>query len=138
MKKKIAVISMTAVISLTAIFFCYLQFGREMDVGSSFSISSANYKEERINVILNKLVFTDSKEKTAETVIQHVLDNDFHSIRFSFDDGFPNELDVSVYKSDNDIQSGNLLFTFSYGLAYGETGAYDISQSEHMELKIYD
>lgn len=63
MKKKIAVISMTAVIALTAIFFCYLQFGREMDVGNSFSISSANYKEERINVILNKLVVTGSKEK---------------------------------------------------------------------------
>jgi len=129
---------MTAVIALTVIFFCYLQFGREMDVGNSFSISSANYREERINVILNKLVVTDSKEKTAETVIQHVLDNDFHSIRFSFDGGYPNELNVSVYKSNKDIQSGNLLFAFSYGLVDDETGAYDISQSEHMELKIYD
>ncbi len=138
MKKKIAVVSVIAVIALTAILFCYLQFGRKMDVRSSFSTSSANYKAERINVILNKLIVTGSQEKTAETVIQHVLNNDFHSIRFSFNGGYPNELNVSVYKSDKDIESGNLLFAFSYEQTDGETGAYDISQTEHMELKIYD
>ncbi|MCM1561929.1 MAG: hypothetical protein NC123_20725, partial [Butyrivibrio sp.] len=97
MKKKITVASVIAVTALTAILFCYLQFGRKMDIRSSFSVNSANYKAERINVILNKLIVTDSKEKTAETVIQHVLDNDFHSIRFSFNGGYPNDLNVSVY-----------------------------------------
>ena len=55
-----------------------------MDVRNSLSLSSSNYSEEKINVILNKVIATESKEEIAYSIIQKVLDNDFHTIKFSF------------------------------------------------------
>lgn len=101
-------------------------------------MNSSNYKQERINVILNKLIVTDCKEEIADTIIKKTLDNDFHTIRFNFDSGYPNTLNVSVYKTDKDIWSGNMLFSFSYEQIDGEIGEYDISQSEHMKLEIHE
>lgn len=101
MKKNLFAISVGIVLIGTV--FCYLQFGREIDVGNSFSMNSSNYKQERINVILNKLIVTDCKEEIADTIIKKTLDNDFHTIRFNFDSGYPNTLNVSVYKTDKDI-----------------------------------
>lgn len=136
MKKNLFAISVGIVLIGTV--FCYLQFGREIDVGNSFSMNSSNYKQERINVILNKLIVTDCKEEIADTIIKKTLDNDFHTIRFNFDSGYPNTLNVSVYKTDKDIRSGNMLFSFSYEQIDGEIGEYDISQSEHMKLEIHE
>ena len=134
MKKKILAISV--VIVLIGTYFYYLQFGREIDVGNSFSFNCSNYKQEHISVILNRLIVTDCKEEIANIIIRKVLDNDFHTIRFNFDCGYPNTLNVSVYKMEKDIRSGNMLFSFSYEQADEETGIYDISQSEHMKLEI--
>lgn len=136
MKKKIAII--IAVLVLLIIYIFYLQFGRNMDAVNSFSLNSANYKEENINVILNKVIVTENKEVIAKSIVQHILDNDFHTIKFIFDDGYPNQLKVSVYKSKKDLESDNLIFSFSYSQAEGKTGEYDISQSEKMELKIHE
>lgn len=134
MKKKI--LAVIVILLALIINVSYLQFGQNMDVVNSMSLNSANYKEENINVVLNKLVVVESKEGIAESIIQHVLDNDFHSIRFSFSGGYPNKLKVSVYKSEKDLKSDNLLFSFTYEQADGEIGEYDISQEEHMKLKI--
>ena len=134
-KKLIAILVGSAIFAITT---CYLQFGRNMDVVNSFSLNSSNYKEENISVILNKLIVTESKENIAESIIQHVLDNDFHTIRFSFDGGYPNKLIVSVYKSKKSLESDDILFYFSYEQSGGEIGIYDISQPEHMKLNISD
>ena len=136
MKKKI--IAIVVVFIILAIYNCYLQFGRDIDVVNSFSLSSSNYSEENINVVLNKLIVTENKDDIAENIIQHVLDNNFHTIRFSFDNGYPHKLDVSVYKNERDLKKNHELFSFSYGQVNGEIGEYDISQSDHMELEIYD
>lgn len=136
MKKKL--IAIVVGFAILTICTCYLQFARNMDVVNSFSMSSSNYKEENINVILNKLIVTESKEYIVENIIQHVLDNDFHTIRFSSDGGYPHKLKVSVYKSKKDLEQDDMLFSFSYGQSGGEIGIYDISQPEHMKLEISD
>lgn len=136
MKKKI--ISIVVGLTILVICTCYLQFSRDMDVVNSFSINSSNYSEENINVVLNKLIVTESKEDIANSIIEKVIENDFHTIRFSYDDGYPHKLKVSVYKSKRDLEQDDIIFSFSYGQSGGEIGKYDISQPEHMKLEISD
>lgn len=136
MKKRAVIIFLIAIIGILG----YLQFGRDMDCDNSWSFSNSNqYYEESINVFLNKLVVTDSNEEIAEEIIQKVIVNDFKRIKFSFDvQGYPNTLNVSVYKNERDCIEGKKLFGFTYGQAGDkEIGKYDIRESEHMELKIW-
>lgn len=79
-----------------------------MDVVNSISFGNSNYREENVNVVLNKMIVAESKDDIADEIVQKILDNDFHTIRFSFDDGYPNRLDVSVYKNEKDRESGDL------------------------------
>lgn len=117
----------------------YLQFGREMDAVQCISMTASNYYQERITVVLNKLVVTESEEEIAEEIIEKVIANDFYRMKFSFDvHGYPNELNVSVCKTDRDFKSGSELFEFSYEQSDGEIGAYDITESEHMKLEIME
>lgn len=135
MKKKI--IAVVVGLTILVICTCYLQFGRDMDVVNSFSLNTSNYREENINVVLNKLIVTESKEDIAESIIQHVLDNGFHTIKFSFDGGYPHKLKVSVYKSKKDLEQDNMVFSFSYEQLDGEIGEYEISQTDKMKLEIH-
>lgn len=139
MRKKIITISavLMALIVL-ATYTCHLQSNGEMDVMNSISLNSANYRQECLTVVMNTMIVTDSNEEIANTIIQHVLDNDFHAIRFSFDNGYPNELNISVYKTEHDIESGDMLFSFTYKQTDDEIGKYDISEAEHMKLEIYE
>lgn len=139
MRKKIVALAVVfTIIVLLPVYLYYLQFGRDMDVRNSFATNSSNYKQERINVVLNKLIVTNSNEELAQIIIQKVLENDFHTIRFDFENGYPNELTAYVYKSKNDIKSGDEIFSFSYRQVDGEIGEFDISDYEHMILKIYE
>ena len=79
-----------------------------MDVVNSISFGNSNYREENVNVVLNKMIVAESKDDIADEIVQKILDNDFHTIRFSFVDGYPNRLDVSVYKNEKDRESGDL------------------------------
>ena len=48
-------------------------------------------------------------------IIQHVLDNDFHSIRFSYDlSGYPNEVTVDVFTSEKNFKKGKVAYSFDY------------------------
>lgn len=138
MKKKIA--AAVAVLAIWSVYICYLQFGRDMDVVNCFSFSCANFLAEDIRVNLNKIVVAEAAEDIAESIIQRVLDNGFHTVKFNFDRGYSNRLKVSVYKNKRSIESGDMLFSFIYSQAAddGEIGDYDISQGEHMELEICD
>lgn len=60
MKKKI--IAVIVGFTILAICSCYLQFSRNMDIMNSISFSSSNYREESINVVLNKLIITANKK----------------------------------------------------------------------------
>lgn len=138
MRKKIAAVAI--VLAISSVYVCYLQFGREMDVVDSLSFSCANFLDEDIRVILNKMIVTEDAEDIAEDIIQRVLGNDFHTIKFNFDRGYPNRLKVSVYRNEKGIGEDDMLFSFTYGQADddGEIGDYDILQVDHMELEIHD
>lgn len=138
MRKKIAAVAI--VLAILSVYVCYLQFGREMDVVNSLSFSYANFLDEDIKVNLNKMLVTEDAEDIAEDIIRRVLGNDFHTIKFNFDRGYPNRLKVSVYRNEKGIGAGDMLFSFTYGQAAddGEIGDYNILQVEHMELEIHN
>lgn len=110
-KKKI--IKQILAAALTAAILGHLQFGREMDVYNGHSSMSGGFHEERLNIVVNRLIVAD-KEKCAEEIIKKCRDNSFHSVRFSYDISVPNALFVAVYLSEYQVKSGNPAFTFSY------------------------
>lgn len=86
----------------------------EMDVLSSHSATSANWYELNINVIADKDTVLD-KDACSNEIIQHVLDNDFQSTRFSYDlSGYPNEVTVDVFTSEKDFKKGKTAYSFDY------------------------
>lgn len=86
----------------------------EMDVLSSHSATSSNWYELNINVIADKDTILD-RDACSNEIIQHVLDNDFHSIRFSYDlSGYPNEVTVDVFTSEKNFKKGKVAYSFDY------------------------
>lgn len=86
----------------------------DMDVLSSYSATSANWYELNINVIADKDIVLD-RAVCSNKIIQHVLDNDFHSTRFSFDlNGYPNEVTVDVFISEKNFKKGKIDYSFDY------------------------
>lgn len=86
----------------------------EMDVLSSHSTTSANWYELNINVIADKDTVLD-RDTCSNEIIQHVLDNDFQSTRFSYDlSGYPNEVTVDVFTSEKDFKKGKTAYSFDY------------------------
>lgn len=76
----------------------------EMDAVSSRTTSFANCNFEDITIILNQTGISNY-EQCAEEIIQHVINNDFHTIRFSFNEtGYPNSLTASVYLTKSDLK----------------------------------
>lgn len=86
----------------------------EMDILSSNNTTSGNWYELDIDVIADKDDVSD-KEACSREIIQHILDNDFHSIRFSFDiRGYPNEVTVDIFTSEKNIKKGKKAYSFEY------------------------
>ena len=86
----------------------------EMDVLSSDSVTAANWYELSIDVIADKDDVLD-RDACSNEIIQHVLDNDFHNIRFSFDlNGYPNEVTVDVFTSEKNFKEGKVAYSFDY------------------------
>ncbi len=86
----------------------------EMDVLSSQNITSANWYELNISVIADKDTILDM-DACSNEIIQHVLDNDFHSIRFSYDlSGYPNEVSIDVFTSEKNFKKGKVAYSFDY------------------------
>ncbi len=86
----------------------------EMDVLSSHSETSANWYELNINVIADKDTVLD-RDACSNKIIQHILDNDFRSTRFSYDlNGYPNEVTVDVFTSEKNFKKGKVAYSFDY------------------------
>ena len=86
----------------------------EMDVLSSHSITSANWYELNIDVIADKDAVLDI-DACSNEIIQHILDNDFHSTHFSYDlSGYPNEVSVDVFTSERNFKKGKTAYSFDY------------------------
>ena len=86
----------------------------EMDIISSNKTTADNWYELDLSVIVDKDIVSD-KKACSEEIIQHILANDFHSTRFSFDiSGYPNEVTVDVYTSEKNIENNIKEYSFSY------------------------
>lgn len=100
-------------LSCVIIYGCSKEY-TEMDAVSSRNTTSSNWYELDIDVITDK-DSTSDKEACSREIIQHILDNDFHSIRFSFDiNGYPNEVVVDVFTSEKNMQKGRKAYSFEY------------------------
>lgn len=85
-----------------------------MDVLSSRNITAENWYELNINVIADKNTVSD-REACSRKIIQHILDNDFRSTRFSFDlNGYPNEVTIDVFTSEKNFQKGKAAYSLEY------------------------
>lgn len=85
-----------------------------MDVISSHNTTADAWYKLDIDVIVDKNNASD-RDACSNEIIQHILDNDFHSIRFSFDiNGYPNEVAVDVFTSEGDIQKDRKSYSFKY------------------------
>ena len=113
----------------------YLQYGRDMDVYSSFGTTSGNYYEECLNVVANKLYVPD-QEACAERIVERCRKNNFKSVRFSYDLAIPNALYVKVYSSKRKAENGDPMFSFSY-LSGNSSETYNIvNNPEEFMLEI--
>ena len=98
---------------VSVLFGIYLQFGRNPDICSSYGMRSNNYYEENIAVVANKLFILD-KEDCKEEIIQRCKDNNYKSIKFSFDGGMPDKWRVTVYTNRTALKLGNSSFSFEF------------------------
>lgn len=111
MKKKVFT---RIVISVLIVILIYLQYGRETEGYDSTIESFENGYTENVSVISNRLFIPD-KEKFAKEVIQQITDNSLKGIMFSYDlNGYPNELNISVYRNESSYKNGNSSFEISY------------------------
>lgn len=134
MKRRIVSVGIVCITII--ILCCYLQFGREMEVYNSTSFTAANYCEEHLNVVVNRLMVLD-KRKVAEEIIEHCRKNDFRNVIFSYDVAYLNKLEVSVYLSQRDVRRGKEVFSFAYATKEEEMGEYNfIENPEKFRVEI--
>lgn len=106
-------------LKITILLSCIMLYGctkeyTEMDVVSSHNSTSNNWYKLNIDVIADKETVSN-KDTCSREVIQHILDNDFHSIRFSFDiSGYPNEVTVDIFTSEKNIKKSKKAYSFEY------------------------
>lgn len=95
--KKIRGVVLLAVIVF--IIFCYLQYGRKIEVRNTRITSCRNDYSEDISITANKIWISD-KAKFAEDIINTFMNNSFDNVKFSFDLGYPSELNIFVYMNN--------------------------------------
>ena len=101
-------------------------FSCEMDAVSSYTHASENCYEESLIVVANEKEIPDYEEFAWE-VVDHYLNNDFESIRFSFDEqGYPYRLKATIYLHRDDIETGASIFEMIY---QSETYDYNIKDN---------
>lgn len=92
--------------------FFYLQFGRKMQIRNTRITSYQNEYSEDVSVIANKF-YIINRNKFAEEVIDTFLDNSFDNVKFSFDLGYPSDLNISVYMNEwNDNKAFEIYCVF--------------------------
>lgn len=86
----------------------------EMDIVASHSMTADNWYKLDISIIVDEET-ASNKEACSKEIIQHILDNDFHSIRFSFDiSGYPNEVSADIFISEKNAKEGKTTYSFKY------------------------
>lgn len=106
-------------LGITVLLSCFMIYGcskeyTEMDVISSHNTTADKWYKLDIDIIVDKDSVSD-KDACSKEIIQHILDNDFRSIHFSFDkNGYPNEVIVNVFTSKENIQKSKKSYSFEY------------------------
>ncbi|MDD3415793.1 MAG: hypothetical protein PHY47_17600 [Lachnospiraceae bacterium] len=91
------------------------------DLSNNFD-SGGNYY---MSVVSNSREISD-KEAFAEQIVQMSRDNSFKTIKFCVEEkGYPQAMNVSVYRTSKDIEKGNPVFQFNYAPDDDNVG-YDI------------
>lgn len=101
----------------------------EMDVYNSRITSFDNGYIEDLTIIVNKECISDYEE-CAKKIIQKYINNDYDSMIFSFDYGYPSELNATVFLSENDINNSNPAFEMTY---YQESNTYEYNIKNNPE-----
>lgn len=89
------------------------KYSGKTQVYNSYSLCFDNYYSVDLTIIANREI--NNFEEYAWEIITHCLTNDFDGFIFSYDkNGYPNDLKVSVYLTQNDVKKNNPLFIMSY------------------------
>ena len=135
MKKRSFMILIIGIIIITGGYLGYLQYGRDMDAHGSYTLTTNNYHEEHLTVLVNKLYVANQKA-CAEKIVKRCRENSFQSVRFNYDQSIPNALYVTVYASKRQAEKGKEMFSFSY-LSEDRAETYNIvSDSDKFMLKL--
>jgi len=133
MKKKITICSLICILVLTGCAGLNKESNTENgpDVVSSISTN----QDQMLTIVANQNKIMD-KEAFAKELIQRCLDNDFHTIKFCFEEGYPTSLDMNVYLWKEDIHEKDPVMKVSYKPKEWNKG-YDIKNNpEQFELVI--
>ena len=94
--------------------FFYLQFSRKPTVDNVVTNSDTSGYTATLTITANKL-FIVNKHKLQQVLTNHILNNDFKNIMFSYDVmGYANEYTVTVHTNAWTKKLGVSAFTFRY------------------------
>ena len=97
-----------------ALGFFYLQFSRKPTVDNVVTNADTSGYTATLTITANKLFIVD-KHKLQQVLTNHILNNDFKNMMFSYDVmGYPKECTVTVYTNDWAKKLGIPAFTFRY------------------------
>ena len=97
-----------------ALGFFYLQFSRKPTVISVVTNADSSGYAASLTITANKLFIAD-RSKLQQILINHILDNDFKNMMFSYDViGYANEYSVTVHTNAWTKKLGLSPFTFRY------------------------
>lgn len=114
---------------------CSPKSDKEIDVYSSTKSAFENGYIEEIIVINYEQEITEPEE-CAKEIIEKCINNDFPSIVFSFDLGYPSGLTAMVFQSEENVKNNNPVFEMSY-LQESNNLKYNIKDNpEQFILKI--
>lgn len=112
----------------------------KIDVTSSSIEKNNTGTTLAITVILNGKPSSKDYEDCSRSIIQHCIDNNFKSTRFSYDvSGYPTTLEGTVYATKNDIKKNKICYTFHYYPSYKNSSSKytinDASKNYTLEIK---
>ncbi len=113
------------------------EYSSEMEVVNSKNMSSSNYYRQEMTIILNRSELIDyDYEECAMEIIEHCIANDFHNIKFSYDiTGYPNEINATIFLSEEERENWNPLFEMSYKSNLYEYNIKDNPEQFELEIK---
>ncbi|MFI3208275.1 MAG: hypothetical protein R3Y40_04000 [Eubacteriales bacterium] len=92
-------------------FFCLEQENTYIAMNSIMSGTSEAYITY-INVVVDNSQKLSSQEMSEDIMVKY-LDNELETMFFDFEEGYPDNVNVTVYSSEDDYDNGVTWFSFS-------------------------